>query len=293
MRNVFLIGMMILLYTLQSLLCKKYSDHYPGSQSMASPVFTLVSGAVVVAVSFAVAGFSFQAVPLTLLLAVLNAVALIGYNAFIIKASQTGAYSVLMVFSIAGGIVIPVVSGIVFFGDRIGIFKVMALLGLFVAVYMVSHRKGEALATDKGFLPSCVGLGVCNGAYGALLDAQQRLTGSAEKEEMVALTYALAVLTSFVFLLLKNKRGTFRSLRQTRRSLFYLLLCSLVVALAINLMVYIIPLVDLAVLYTFDNAGTFLFSVVASVIFFRERLSRLNALGCAFMCAGLVLVSIL
>lgn len=53
MRTVFLVGAMILLYTLQSLLCKKYAEHYPGREDMASPVFTLCSGAVVVPVSFA------------------------------------------------------------------------------------------------------------------------------------------------------------------------------------------------------------------------------------------------
>ncbi|MBQ9802617.1 MAG: hypothetical protein IJW51_06060 [Clostridia bacterium] len=293
MRNVLLIGAMILLYTLQSLLCKKYSDHYPVDPNMASPVFTLVSGAVVVAVSFAVAGFSFVAAPVTLLLAVCNAAVLVGYNTCIIKASQTGAYSVLMVFSIAGGIFIPVISGVIFFEDRLSPFKLAALALILLAVYMVSHRKGEALATDKLFLPACALLGICNGTYGALLDAQQRLTGSGEKEEMVAVTYGLAIVISFAFLLIRQRRSAVAALRQTRRSAFYLLTCSVVVALAINLMVYIIPLVDLAVLYTFDNAGTFLFSVLASCVFFREKLSRLNAAGCVLMCGALVAVSLL
>ena len=293
MTNVLLIGAMILLYTLQSLLCKKYSDHYPGHEEMASPVFTLASGVVVVIVSFAVAGFSFVAAPLTLLLGVINAVVLVGYNTFIIKASQTGAYSVLMVFSIAGGITIPVVSGMIFFDDRPSLLKLLSLIVIFVAVYLVSHRKGEQLLGDRMFIPACVGLGICNGAYGALLDAQQRFTGAAEKEEMVAMTYALAVVISFAFLLIKQKRAMLAALRQSKRSLFYLLTCSVVVALAINVMVAIIPLVGIAVLYTFDNAGTFLFSVIASVIFFRERLSKLNAAGCILMCAALVGVSIL
>ena len=293
MTNALLIGAMILLYTLQSLLCKKYSDHYKGNPDMASPVFTLVSGLIVVAVSFAVAGFSFKASPFTLLLALCNALVLVGYNTFIIKASQTGAYSVLMVFSIAGGILIPVISGVLFFHDHPSIPKLVSLLGIFVAVYLVSYRKGETLATSSWFLPACIGLGFCNGAYGALLDAQQRVTGAGEKEEMVAVTYAVAVLISFAVLCLTQKRGAVAALKQTRRSLFYLLVCSVVVALAINLMVYIIPLVDLAVLYTFDNAGTFLCSVIASCVILRERLSRLNALGCALMCTALICVSIL
>ena len=94
---------------------------------MASPVFTAVSGATVVAVCFAVSGFSFKAGGLTVLLGFANALALLGYNYFIVKASQTGAYSVMMVFSITGCITVSALTAHFAFGDKLSVFKILVL----------------------------------------------------------------------------------------------------------------------------------------------------------------------
>ena len=291
MTSTILIGLMILLYTLQSLLCKKYSDHYPGMEDDASPVFSIVSGIVVFVVSLIMIQFRFEASFLTVLLSVANAAVLLGYNVSLIKAAQTGAYSILMVFSIAGGIIIPSGVAALAFQDKVSLWKMMGIALVLVAVYMVSRKKGESVKHGKAFFPMCLLLGFCNGAYGALLDVQQRLTGSEEREEMVALTYALVAILGFMMLLLRQKGHIKTSFLQNKKSFFYLMICSIVVALAIHSMVYIIPLVNITVLYTMDNAGVFLLSVLSSCLFFKEKLSVLNSFGCGLMCAALVIVA--
>lgn len=291
MKNALLIAAMILLYTAQSLLCKKYSDNYPGKAHMASPVFTIVSGFTVVIVSFLVSGFSFSAAPLTLLLGAVNAVTLFGYNHALIKASQLGPYSVVMTFSIAGGISVPAIVAYFAFGDTLSPIKIISILVVFISVYLISH-KTEDSATNKKFFLSCLLLGVCNGAYGVFLDVQQRLTGSGEKEEMVALTYGVAVVISLISLFITDRKEVIPAMKQTKKSLFFLIACSLVVAGAINLLVYIIPHVNVTILYTLDNAGVLLLSVLFSCMFFKEKLSPLNIVGCVTMCAALVCVSL-
>ena len=143
MLNAALITLIVLLYTLQSFLCKKYTDSYPGKPENASPVFTVVSGLTVVAVAFAVSGFSFRASWLTVLLGVANAIVLAGYNYFIIKCSQSGPYSVLMVFNLAGGITLPAIVSVVAFGDDMSVPKALSIIAVFIAVYMVSYRSEE------------------------------------------------------------------------------------------------------------------------------------------------------
>ena len=101
-----LIIAIVLLYTTQSLFCRLYTERYPGKPEMASPVFTVVSGLIIAAVTFAVAGFSFSAHWITLLLGIGNALVLFGYNSFLIRASQLGSYAIMMVFSVAGGIIL-------------------------------------------------------------------------------------------------------------------------------------------------------------------------------------------
>lgn len=292
MTSAILISCMIVLYTLQSLLCKQYSVHYPGREDNASPVFTVVSGLTVFALSLVLMGFRFEASLLTVILSLINAVALIGYNACIIKASQTGSYSILMTFAIAGSISIPTVVSVVAFDAPMSALKSVGVVGVLASVYMVSHRKEQNTKMSKWFIPICLLLALCNGAYGTLLDVQQRLTGTDQKEEMVAITYGVAALGSALMMLIQNKKGTFSMFRQNKKSLIYLITCSLSVAGAIHLLVYILPLINVTVLYTIDNSSVLLISVLLSCILYKEKLSVLNIIGCVVMCASLVTVAI-
>lgn len=293
--NAILISTVVLLYTMQSFLCKIFTDSYPGHKRLAAPVFTVASGMIVAVLSFAFAGFSFSAKPLTIVLGLVNAVAIFGYDYFIIKSSQSGPYSVMMVFSIAGGITIPSVVAALAFKDSLSIIQIISILVIFVSVWLISQKdseKNEKQKVSPLFIFLCVGLAIANGVYGMLLDVQQRLTGSSEREELVALTFLGAAIISVVQLLITEGKGIIPAMKQTKKSFVFLMVCSVISALAINLMVYIIPLVNVTLLYTFDNSGVMLLSVLCSCIFFKERLSVRNIVGCAVMCAALVCLAL-
>ncbi len=286
-----LIAVLIVISTLQSLFCRIYSGCYPGEAHMASPVFSTVSGVTVAVAALAVSGFSLAVSWQTVLLGVLNAAVLIGYNTCMVRASQTGPYSVQMTFMLSGGILVPAAVSLGF-GDRFSWVKWCAIALIVLSIWLVSRREGEGRITHRIFLPLCGGLFLANGAYGALFDIQQRLTGEGEKETMVAVTYAVMALVSFAAAFARRRGRLWGDFRQTRRSCLFLILSSLVVAAAINLMVFILPLVDTTLLYTFDNAGVLLLSVLASCLWFREKLSPVNITGCVLMCAGLILMSL-
>ncbi len=289
--SALLIAFLILLSTFQSLLCRKYSDHYPGEEQMSSPVFSVISGLIVALVSFAFAGFSFSPAPITVLLGIGNAVALFMYNTCMIKASQSGPYSVLMTFMLTGGMVLPTVISFFAFGDRISVVQIISIIVIFVCIYITCYKKGEAKGS-LGFYLACLGLFVFNGSYTTLLNVQDKLTGEADKKEMVIITYFGCMAISVIYLLITKGGRFIRSMRQTKRSLFYLLSCAVVISLAVNLLVYILPLINATLLYTFDHAGVLLLSVLISHFFFRERLTRLNWVGCAVMCLALICMSV-
>lgn len=291
MVNVLLIACLILISTLQSLFCRVWSGCYPGEEGMASPVFSIVSGVTVSLAALAVSGFSLALSWQTVLLGCCNAAVLLGYNLCMVRASQTGPYSVQMTFMLSGGIILPAFVSLGF-GDRLSGVKWCAIAVIVVSIWLVSRKEGDRRITHRAFFPLCIGLFLTNGAYGALFDVQQRLTGEGEKETMIVLTYGVMAAVSFATSLAKRRGRLLGDLRQTKRSLLFLILSSAVVAVAINLMVLILPLVDTTLLYTFDNAGVLLFSVLASYVLFRERLSALNLVGCGTLCAGLILMSL-
>ncbi len=154
--NAVFIAIMTLLYTMQSFLCRRYSEHYPGKANMASPVFTTFSGGIVALISFTFTGFSFSASPLTILLGLLNAVVLFGYNTCLIKAAQNGPYSILMVFLVAGGIILPSLVSIFAFQEILSAGKIFSILVILIAAYMISRKKEETAFTQKKHVSPCL-----------------------------------------------------------------------------------------------------------------------------------------
>lgn len=290
--EISLMGVMILMYTLQSLLTRKYSDHYPGKPEMASPVFTVVSGLVVALVSFAMCLFDggIAAHLSTVLLGLANAATLLIYNTCLIRASQKGPYSILMIFLIAGGIIIPTIEESIATLTLPSWITMLCILVILASVYLVSSKKEEDMKGSREFFLLCTVLGIANGVYGTLLNIQQRLTGAGEKEEMVAITYLGAAVLSAIVLALGAKKELGAALRQTKKSLFYLLASSATVVTAILLLTLLIGMMDITLLYTFDNSSVLLLSVLCSAIFFKEKMSAKNIVGCITMCASLIVM---
>ena len=297
---VFIIALVVLLYTLQSLFTRFYTDNYPGDKALTTPVFAVVCGLIVTVVSFIFSGFSFSFSGMTILLGLINAVVLYGYDAFIIKASETGPYSILMTFSLTGGIVVPAIVSWIFsdfFGASFSWVQLVSMLVIFSSVLLISKKEGEELDSKENkehktfFLIICTLLGLANGLYGVLLNTQQQVTGVAQKEEMVAVTFIGAALISLIQLIASEGKNTLKAFKQTKLSLTFLLFTAIVSALAINALVIALDGIDTTLVYTFDNAGVLLLSAIASAIFFKEKLSRRNIIGCIVMSLGLIAMS--
>ena len=286
--DLLLILVMILVYTLQSAFVKLYSDSYPGEPSMASPIFSAASGLSVAIVGVFMAGFCFSASPLTWLCGILNGITLIIYNRSIISSSQKGPYSVLMTFSVAGGILVPAVFSLAR-GVEFSVIKWIAIALTVASIYFVIRKEGEDMKAKKGFYLACIGLGISNGTYGGLLDLQQGLTGTGEKEEMIIISYFISGMSLVILSLITRKKKLMGDIKQTKRSALFLVLSSAVVVTAIYLLSYLIMIIeDKNMLFTFNNAGVLLFSVLFSWLFLKEKMSVMNFIGCGVMCLGLI-----
>lgn len=179
--------------------------------------------------SFALAGFSFEWNALTVILGICNAIMLFLYNVSLVTASKTGPYSVLMVFMIAGGILIPTGTA-TFFGEYPSIGKLLSVAAVLIGVYLVSQKGVEAYTDKRVFYLACTGLALCNGAYGSLLNAQQQLTrrGLKERNGLCDL-FRLDVILGTICIVSKTRQLR-KNLPQTKKSGFYLASCAFVSA---------------------------------------------------------------
>lgn len=285
--------LMITLYTGQNFFCKKFSFSYKGDESDATPVLTIWGGIIVAAVSFAFSGFVFKASTLTLLFGIINAIVLYGYNYFLIKASAAGPYSVLIVFTIVGGIGMPSIAKWIGFGKIMSGPAICFLFLILLSVYLMSIKPNDENREKLDrispvFIIYSMCLALCNGTYCTILAIQQEITGESEKEELIIVTFLAAAIISLITLAVK-KANVKQAMKQTKRSLVHLLLYAFCAAFAVNSLVIILLLeIDTGVLYTVQNAGVMLMSVVLSLICFKEKLTKVNVIGCIIMTASLV-----
>lgn len=289
-----LILLMILIYTCQTFFCKLYSDRYPGRSDMTSVVFSVVSASVVALVTFAFAGFQFHPKPLTVLLGVINAAIIFSYNSVLIATSRRGPYSIVSVFNAAGGILMPIVVALIF--KDFNHYKWFVIAFILFAVYLVTSKKNDnATPVTRSFLFLCPLLAAVNGSYGAMLDLQQRLTGEGDKDEMLVITYLGVVIASVAIGFFKRRVAFIGDFKQTKLSLAFMLISAACTATAANLLVVLLSggLVDSTTLLTFKQSGILVFSVLASCIFLKEKISIKNILGIVLMCGCLVTLSLM
>ena len=107
--SIFLIVVLVLLYSLQTLFCKFYSDNYSGKTELSSPVLCVCQSIAIALLSFAFAGFDFNVSLISFLFGILNAAVLFGYNTSLIKAGERGSYAFMNMMMLFGGIFIPLV----------------------------------------------------------------------------------------------------------------------------------------------------------------------------------------
>jgi drug/metabolite transporter (DMT)-like permease len=125
---------------------------------------------------------------------------------------------------------------------------------------------------------------VTNGSYSSILTAQQSLTGKSEKEELIIVTFAVGALASLVKMIV-GKTNVVKAMRMSGKAATNLAIYALSAAFAINSLV-IMELTG--VLLAMQNAGVMLTSVIFSVIFFKEKMTKMNIVGSIVMAIGLV-----
>ena len=109
MVSTLLIIVLVLLYSLQTLFCKFYSDNYNGKAGLESPALCVCQSIAIALLSFAFSGFSFKISLISFVFGALNAAVLLGYNTSLIKAGDRGSYAFMNMMMLFGGIFVPLV----------------------------------------------------------------------------------------------------------------------------------------------------------------------------------------
>ncbi|MBQ3708399.1 MAG: EamA family transporter [Clostridia bacterium] len=292
-----LVAVLVLLYTFQSAFCNLYAKHYPGQKAHASPVYSVLYGFLVALGTLVFARFAVHPSPLTWGLGILNGAALVTYNTLLIKAAALGPFSVTMIFNLSGGILIPLFWSALHDGESLSPWQYAAIAVMLVSfVFLNLEEKKEGAERQKvslAFILTVTLLGCVNGLYGTLMNTVERAFEGAENADMIIVTFGSSAVLALLLLILQAKGETPRAFRQTPRSALFALAASVSACAAINLLMHALSLINVAVLYTLNNGGVLIVSVLWSVLILREKLGRFKVIGLILAIAAVFALSIL
>ncbi|MBE5792614.1 MAG: hypothetical protein E7322_10755 [Clostridiales bacterium] len=296
MVSVLLIALVILLYSFQTLFCRLYNQAYPGREDVSPFVYCAYYGVFVSAATFLFGGCTFHPSWQTVLFGLLNAFALLLYNVTLIKATAMGSYAIANLSLLSGGILIPLLESVLIFDAKlvpiqyIGIFLMLVAFGFLNADGLFKSKGEKKEKTDKMFYVYCALLLLANGAYGAFFNAQQKILEEAERTEMIILTFLPSAVIGALIVFSKAKKNTLACFRQTPKSTLHLILCCISATVAINLLVYIMSLIDVAVLFTVENGGVLIMSALYAAFLFKEKITLPKAIGLVIAVVSMALL---
>ena len=289
---VMLAGCMIC-YVFQGLFGKLYAAAYDGQESDATPVYSCLYGVIVSVSVFAAAmGFRFSASAGTWALGVLNGLMLFLYNLGVIKASLTGPFSIQSIFRLFGGVVVPMAFSVLFWQDALSAVQAAGIVLMLVSFVVINADGAAFKGIRKGYIGWVALLFTVNGAYGTLMACQQRLTGAAESNEMIVITFLSSAVISLISLAFTRKGGTLKAFRMSKKALLYAVGAGVVAALAVvQLMLLLGRMESLSVFYTVENGMVLVLTVLFSALMFKEKLSRNAIAGIALAVISLAMLS--
>lgn len=292
MLGILLIAAAILLYSLQTLFCTRFNNEYTGKKELASPIFSIVEGFFIAFVTLCFIGFRFAPSPLTVLIGCLNAVALFGYNTSVIKASERGSYAFMCLAYLFGGMLIPLIVDS-FVNKPITLAQWCCIGGMLAAFVLINIETVNLHGAPLSYYLFCALAFVCNGAYGTFVK-EQTVFREDEGQQMIVITFAVAGVIALVALLAKEKGDTLRAFAGCRgKALAPLISCLIVAAIGVNVLVRVMPLVDLAVLNPSLDGGVMLVSAVLAGVVYKEKYTPLKTAGLILAFAVIIILNVL
>ena len=305
--NYFLLCIMVLCYALQALTSKLYAANCEGKSDDASLRFAVIFGTFIGAATLVEGWLGAGAVTFapsrgTVIYALCNAVFLVVYHLSQIGATARGSYAIANICMLFGGILIPMAVSMLKLGQRLNVTQTAAVVLMCIAFLLINCRTGsekdkkaEKNKATVGFWAYCIMLALSNGAFGSAL-ALQADYAPAEQTEMLTVSYfASAVLAAAVIALRRaahrDSAGGKKTFRMTRRAVFFAVGCCIVATVAVNILSYLLSVMNVTVVNTVDNGGVLLLSSLFGALIFGEKPGRIRLLGLAAAFVSIVLLS--
>ncbi|MEG0766347.1 MAG: EamA family transporter [Clostridia bacterium] len=290
----FLLFIMVLLFTGQSFFLKCYSQNQSSDVGQSNATFSIVYGAFAGIATLLLGAGKYAPTLPTLLLGGMNALMLLLFNTASLQGNQRGSYAFLMITSLSGGILVPLVCNCLFQGEVLNVWQLLAIV-LMLASFVVMNLKGMTFSgVAKTYYFWCALVFLTNGLYGVLMDYQGRLTGGTQTNEMIITTFLGMSLATFCIQCIRQPRTLRTMFCMRRKALAFLLLTCTCATCAVNLLLRLLLITPSAtVLYAVNNGSVLVCSALLAYTLLHEKPTASRVIGIGLSCASILMLSLL
>ena len=178
-------------------ICKDVYRRYRGASVTISLQYTLISCAVSLVLFLAMNGFRFDCTPFLFVMSLLSALVGFGFTYFSFKSLGVINLSLYSLFSMLGGMVLPFLQGILFFGEPVTVANLICFTLIVLALLITVDFGGEK---KRGGTVFYIGVFVLNGTSGVLA----KILNSAPFDKGSSPAVSYSVISGFISLLISG-----------------------------------------------------------------------------------------
>ncbi len=259
MYNYFLVGIAVVLFGIHFLLNERFQKESGGGLYQAM-VFNLAGSALGLPVLIIINKFSFEYTHFALLMAILFSANSFMYTLCALRAFEHVNLSVYSMLSMLGGMILPVIAGIVFFKEKMT-FGICACVVIIIVALAISLNKGKKMGA-RG-IAYCIGVFFFNGMSGVI----SKIYTSSPADKVSAAGYSIlsaivVFIISLVFVLFFFKKRE----KIGKKALLYGGIAGPLTKVANYLLLLALAVLPASVNYPFVTGGTIIVSTLTAYL---------------------------
>lgn len=197
------------------------------------------------------------------------------------KALESGPLSYTNVI-ISCGMVIPSLSGMLFFGEIISAGQYVGMALMLVSLICAVDASNSESGMSFKWLLLCLGSFLCSGGIGVMQKLHQSSVHRDELGIFLVIAFAVSALFSLIYARVGVGRGekiTVTLSANLRKLIVFSVVCGFGIALCNQINMYLAGVMEAIIFYPVVNGGYMLLNILAGVCLWHENLSRRQWFG--------------
>ena len=251
---------------------KIYQKFY-GTAPKAAFFFNSLLGLITAVIFFCINGFKLEFTVYSFVMAGLMGLFIMSYNVIGFRLLKSGTVAAYTLFLMTGGMVLPYIWGLLFLNESFSVLRTVGLIVILAGV-VLSNFGGERVNMKQ--IAMCVAVFVFNGCVSivSIMHQSQTTFNSVNAAEFIILGGIFRfLLAGTLFLVFKKKDSSESGDNSLKKAIIIIASSAATGGAAYMLQLLGAKTLPATVLYPFITGGSIVFSALAGVTLFKEKLS--------------------